>query len=230
MIDLVLNVDGAAVCALVFDSNRAPFVVRNPAYGRTAGTVVSFEVPWREGTAVRSASRNDLLRVLTPAASLPDVELLRGELSEDSSYGMSDRKYFKLEVPIYVAPRSDGITVFPFHRCWCDVETAGAVRKAKRFRIRTERFRDPLEVSEMPSVMLEHSSSELVARGPGKCAIGFAKMEDVPSWATPDVELIVSIHLEVVGGVAPILLDARAVPSTSGFGTTWFFRPRNAAT
>jgi len=38
-------VDGKSVVALVFDTSRAPFVVKNPAFGKTKGEV-EFEVPW----------------------------------------------------------------------------------------------------------------------------------------------------------------------------------------
>jgi hypothetical protein len=36
--------------ALLFDTSRRPFVVKNPVYGNVNGGPVAFEVPWREGT------------------------------------------------------------------------------------------------------------------------------------------------------------------------------------
>ena len=53
--ELHLEVTGKALVALLFETDRAPFLVKNPAGGE-----ISREVPWREATAVRSATRNDL--------------------------------------------------------------------------------------------------------------------------------------------------------------------------
>jgi len=57
------------VVALVFESDRAPYVVRNPEFG-VSKTSIAFEVPWREGTKVRSATRGDLLVLLAEKRSL----------------------------------------------------------------------------------------------------------------------------------------------------------------
>ncbi len=51
------------VVAMLFETDRAPFVVKNPAYGTVGGDPVSLEVPWREGATTRSARRRDLLRL-----------------------------------------------------------------------------------------------------------------------------------------------------------------------
>ena len=41
-------------------------MVKNPTFGKEAGERVSREVPWREGTAIRSATHSDLLKLLSP--------------------------------------------------------------------------------------------------------------------------------------------------------------------
>jgi hypothetical protein len=68
--------DGKTVVALVFETDRAPYVVKNPAFGNTTGEGVKFEVPWREGTIIRSATRSDLMLLFT------DVALLRSLYGE----------------------------------------------------------------------------------------------------------------------------------------------------
>ncbi len=81
---VLLNIphNGTTVSALLFETDRAPFVVKNAAYGLAgdAGEKVAFEVPWRNGTRTESAKRADLFKLLTPAARLPDVELLAAGL------------------------------------------------------------------------------------------------------------------------------------------------------
>ena len=65
--DLAVTVGDAVVVALVFGTDRAPFVVKNPG---------EFEVPWREATGTRSARRAELLTLLSPLQKLPSVEAL----------------------------------------------------------------------------------------------------------------------------------------------------------
>ncbi|MFE7723915.1 hypothetical protein ACFU44_33370 [Nocardia rhizosphaerihabitans] len=70
------------VVALLFETDRAPYLVKlpkvpkdpnNPASGyRWASNAV----PWREGTSVRSATRAELLSILAPLAALPKLDLV----------------------------------------------------------------------------------------------------------------------------------------------------------
>src|SRR5262249_7998798 len=61
MKDVNISWNGHAVVALQFETERAPFVVRNPAHGKSAGEPIELEVPWRDGTRTRSANRNELM-------------------------------------------------------------------------------------------------------------------------------------------------------------------------
>jgi hypothetical protein len=61
-IDANVRIDGNTVVALYFETQQgAPFVVEG-----TKGSYPEFVVPWREGTALRAARRDDLLRILVP--------------------------------------------------------------------------------------------------------------------------------------------------------------------
>src|SRR5207237_7556722 len=81
LVHLAVPTADGTVVGLLFDTTRAPFVVRNPAHGATGGGPVELEVPWRDGTAVRPARREDLVRLLVPLQQLPEVELLTCRLS-----------------------------------------------------------------------------------------------------------------------------------------------------
>ena len=61
--------------ALLFETDRAPFVVRYPSDGQG-----SHEVPWRDGTGVRTARRSDLLSILVPIKQRAAFEVLEAEL------------------------------------------------------------------------------------------------------------------------------------------------------
>src|SRR5262249_57432652 len=71
--ELNINVPskGVIVVAVLFETNRAPYVVRNPQEGQ-----IRFEVPWREGNSTRTARRRDLLRLLVPLQKMPELELI----------------------------------------------------------------------------------------------------------------------------------------------------------
>lgn len=114
--DLVVHAPGGAVVlALLFETDRAPFVVRNPA----GGGVVSREVPWREGTAVRSATHADLVQILAPLSKLPKVELVEGRLVLSPRGGPSpsggEGPGWTLLLRLFVTPVGER-AVFPLHR------------------------------------------------------------------------------------------------------------------
>jgi len=114
MTDVGVPHGGGTVVALLFETDRAPFVVKNPDGGK-----IGFEVPWREGTSVRSARREDLMRILVPAATVPDAEVLRAELRHhDHSISASQLLHdAAIDVRLYVHPRSGRCIFVPFHRC-----------------------------------------------------------------------------------------------------------------
>jgi hypothetical protein len=64
------EIDGLTVVALCFDTARAPFVVKCTSCG-----YVEREIPWREGNSTRSASRDEVLRMLKPMVELPHIEI-----------------------------------------------------------------------------------------------------------------------------------------------------------
>jgi len=76
--DLIVPTTGQSLVAVLFETERAPFVVKNPAYGQTGGGPVELEVPWRDGTRVRSARRSEMVRLLSPLAELPSLDVETG--------------------------------------------------------------------------------------------------------------------------------------------------------
>ena len=97
--------------ALCYETDRAPYVVKNPNGGG-----IDREVPWREGTAVRSAKREDLLRLLLPIARRPEVEVLYRSLltpTGETQPGIG----VMTELLLYLIPNADTRIVIPRHRC-----------------------------------------------------------------------------------------------------------------
>lgn len=183
--DLNVPVRGKTVVALLFDTDRAPYLVKNPVYGQPNGGPVQLEVPWREARSTRTASRSDLLRLLSPMQRAPSFELLDAwlkvypELGGSDAYGdqthSDDPKSFtwKLQMDFYVVPGADARVVIPFHCCmasfqfpmWID-ETQFASIEIKPFS--SIHMRRGTPAIGIDSVLIESTKYEAVFNGPGK--------------------------------------------------------------
>ncbi|WP_327585033.1 hypothetical protein OHA25_56605 [Nonomuraea sp. NBC_00507] len=112
--DLIVNIEGKEVIALAFETDRAPFVVRNPSYGKSGGGPVEREVPWRDGTSVRSATRADLIRLLLPTTALPTIDVISGygSLSQSHVHGRT----LHLTLYVYATLPMGQTVVLPNHQ------------------------------------------------------------------------------------------------------------------
>ena len=118
--DYNVPVNGDTVVALLFETDRAPFVVKNPSFGKGGGGPVSLEVPWRETTGVRTARRSDLLRLLSPLLRVPQVEVIGGNIQAYKLDGSGEPVLrWMLTLTLYVTPYGEERVTIPFHRCKC---------------------------------------------------------------------------------------------------------------
>ncbi len=111
VLSLAVPYKGVTVSAMVFATDAAPYVVKNPT-----GGPITLDVPWRQGTRVFSARRQDLLRILAPISELPEVELLEAELEVHDGHG-GENSVWNLRATIYVIPPLGKTSVIPRHRC-----------------------------------------------------------------------------------------------------------------
>jgi hypothetical protein len=66
LVDVVVRIENSSVVGLYFETDQGvPYVVES-----SKGAYPEFIVPWREGTGLRAAKREDLLRVLVPIRRL----------------------------------------------------------------------------------------------------------------------------------------------------------------
>ncbi len=115
------------VAALCFETTRPPYVIKNPAFGQASGCAVEFEVPWRDATRVRSATRSDLIRLLIPLSRLPKIEVLDGEIRFIRSQGKNSPEHLEYQLRLYVTPTASETLTFPFHRCTAVLKLDGKV-------------------------------------------------------------------------------------------------------
>jgi hypothetical protein len=180
--NLAVQTPKGMVVALLFSTERIPFVVKNPIYGQQNGGPVSYEVPWREATSIRSARRADLISILVPQSRLPQLELLSVnatlDLSSDSLYGQYKRGQFKLYLHLYMIPSGDDSLVIPFHRSSVELFYVGMSNPLKLNWVEfvpdfslegSQHFIGGRKVSRSPNAEL--SKSEIVLHGPTRVTL-----------------------------------------------------------
>jgi len=187
MRDLNIPVAEATVVALLFDTDRAPYLVKNPAYGQPSGGPVQLEVPWREARSTRTASRSDLLRILSPIQKAPSFELLNAWLKvypERADYHPNGPIYrddpknlaWKLHMDFYVVPRTDTRVVIPFHHCTASFKIPERIPETQFESIVMEPLsslshRGDNVTKRIDSVTIENTKYEVLINGPGKIVL-----------------------------------------------------------
>lgn len=140
----VLTKNGQTVVAIVFETNRAPYVVKNPSFGKQAGEGVALEVPWREGTKVRTATRADLLLLLNEANLL--LALL-GEL--EWNLAVSQANQFKQSQfrtkKFFQAQDKGGLQGLPEELKTLLLDTYVAISNAQSHKLTLETCHNPYE-------------------------------------------------------------------------------------
>jgi hypothetical protein len=221
--DLVVHADGLTVRALLFGGERVPYVVRNPDYGKTAG-VTELEVPWREGTSVRSARRSDLIQVLSPLRRSPKFEVLLGDVEVQES-GNNDE--WKASVRCYLEAPDGERVVIPHYRCSGQL---AAPDGQWTLPLEMLRFR-PVTVAarvhdELPT--LRQGAAQLIVDGPGLVTFegqAVSKFDAFPHGVAETV--LLQAQVGWVGGEVPVPIEVELLHTArndEGVKSTWVYR------
>lgn len=222
VLDLNVPVEGKFLVALLFDTERAPFVVKNPRYGTDPGVHVQCEVPWREARSTRSATRADLIRILVPASSLPEVELLSSDVTVHARGPAKDAPpssfTWHLEMRLYFVPRRMGdALVIPFHRCEAAVHVRSSQFQLPLSELRISppqrwagQGRDFYSVRD--SLTIDSTSSEVIITGPGILSLT-ANSTTSTLGCDPTQPLSAMASLTPVGIGSPLRVSIDLVPS-----------------
>ena len=198
LISLAVPAGGVTVVGLLFETERLPFVVRNPD-----GGTIAFEVPWRDGTGVRSARREDLIRLLVPRLQLPDFELLSGVLTADDATG-----WWALRLDFYVVPLSADRIVLPFHKCGAVMDIPDYVPnyplKVQLEPSHTGALGSPEAV--VHSLTIGSTQSEAVIDGPGKLEARAFFPLTIPT-IEPPLTASVRLVIHPIGVATPITIE-----------------------
>lgn len=216
-----------AVVSLLFEADRVPFVVRNPALG-VGKCPVELEVPWRTATGTRSARRSDLARLLSSLQELPHMEVLSASLAvtpelEDGPFGpvpSTDPQflYWDFSAQAYVVPRSASALVIPFHRSKGTVhlselgDSIALTKIALGPATSSIGLRGYVRSRKTESISVESTAYEVYIKGPGMLemnAQGTSEPDDLPRESSVGVTL----RLSVVDVDAPVVVHADLSPA-----------------
>lgn len=119
--EVSIGFSDTACTALAFSALRVPYMVKNPSFGREAGHVIESEIPWRDGTRIRTARRDEVLRLLIDYSHSPQVEFLSGNAfaipQENNSHKVAEGLVpIRIHIKFYVMPRNSDSIVIPHHR------------------------------------------------------------------------------------------------------------------
>jgi hypothetical protein len=213
-LSLDLNVPaggGKTVVALLFETDRAPFVVKNPVYGTKDGGPVQLEVPWREGTGVRSATRSDLIRLLSPLELLPSFEVMEGELKMKLPGDGSRRPTWWVLLKLYIAPKETPV-VIPYHRCrgTIRIDKSGVEASLSHISLYpANKIFGMFERGERPnSPTILESNDELIISGPGMMKIEASSQPGEPIDVLPVDSARVTLEIFPAHTERPAIVSA----------------------
>lgn len=200
--------DDKTLVSLLFGTERRPFVVKVPE-----GGPIDLEVPWRDGTRIRSAKRRELVTILTATSKNPSIEVLKGTLQLSRNLGSRYSGRHELRLDVYIEPQSADRVVIPFHRCKGNLRPQFAEAP---FPFGPISF---AQTTNRPSSMITCSATEVVVEGPGPVTIcgvppDLTMLGRFASDTTPQVEL----RLWPTASEVPILViaDFDDVPAREG--------------
>lgn len=166
--------EGSTVLAILFETDRAPYVVKNPSGGS-----IQFEVPWRSNTSTKTANRGQLLQILLPPQNIPKIELLSGQLTRQGA----EEWHWNLRMELYVSSNIKAPLVIPFHQCEAFLEFGQSfllvplkniklapppLQTGGGYRMVNNSALSPAQRPEHDSITIDGTSSEIMIKGAGK--------------------------------------------------------------
>jgi hypothetical protein len=208
--DLNVPIQGKIVVALLFNTERAPYVVRNPAFGKSGAGPVRWEVPWREARSTTTARREHLMRLLAPVTQQPETEPLAIELAVREELRPSEDPILRwyLTGGVYVIPRSQTPIVFPFHRCSLTVKLGEQppVEDWELFLLSNTPGWSLSDVA-LPSTQIEVGSSEVTVFRPGTVTLNIARSETRPMPSAWPQRASGVLRLPAIGALTPNVIE-----------------------
>lgn len=117
--EYVFDIQNVTIIVLIIYSDTAPYVTKNPRFGHEKGDNIEFEVPIRKNTRVTSASRSDLLRLLLPTITFPELEILFANCRLNHITNRKYQLYFYSNLYFYKPVNERSNCTLPLHKSNC---------------------------------------------------------------------------------------------------------------
>ncbi|HEY5231515.1 MAG TPA: hypothetical protein VIJ11_11580 [Galbitalea sp.] len=200
--------NGEVVTALLFATDRAPYVVKNEA-----GHSPEFEVPIREGTRTRSAHRDELLRMLIPAVTAPPALLLSAHVSAQwfaaqatDAYrqGRDECTQLSGAAKVFLEYSSSSGILLPVHEMSAELSNGETTVRA-RVTVR----RNPKGVPPPPTFGVEVRPDGVAVTGPGAftCRFGATLIGDERALTAATASWELRLSFGVTGSPRPVRLS-----------------------
>lgn len=183
-------VDDKQLIAIAFDTERAPYLVKNEKGGE-----ITCDVPIRKGVSTYSANRSQLLSILAPVHRQPIIDFIRADASASEaplSPGAAKLGEWAwlFSAKFYVSPQSSSRVVLPFHQMRWTLEVNGETVSELGF-----------ENNKVSTV--EVTTSEVIIDKPGMVDLILACKTLAEPVAAE--EIILRYDILPFGGVIPLL-------------------------
>lgn len=195
-----------ALMVLEFDVARKPYVFK-PEPRRT-----DREIPWREGTGTRSATRDELVTLFVQRSELPNAFLLNAVLTASKS---QHELQWVLHTDLYVEADPSTTLVIPEQRCRGEVvcEELQITAPLERFAFHMP-FGDTHQVQALPGQVAYRAagSTNIVASGLSGLPLGTA--------GRPTQDVVVYLELWAARAAEAFRFQETFVPTTPS-DDTW---------
>jgi hypothetical protein len=231
--DVNVPVNGKVLTALLLSTERAPFVVRNPVFGKPDAGPVELEVPWREGRKTRSATRSDLLRLLVPITRLPTVEMLGAWIHVAEPSPSSSQSYsWDITAHLYLVPGDSKTLIIPCHRCHIRIKTGDGALNIEGMSLEP-RIGPSIVKFGLDSVTVACTKSEAVIHGGGALDVRAHIITSVThGLPEPDTEVRMRVSLTPAGADKSVAVEEKLERAKGqlghGLAATWSFHKPSA--
>jgi hypothetical protein len=235
---IVVSWQTKPVAALCFNTDRAPYVVKNPLFGLREGGSVEWEIPWREGAATRSATRNDVLLLLAPLRKAPKVTFLSGHVTLEQGTKQTKEVTFRVRANLYVVPSQESTVVFPYYCASVTVSPrpgvelpaewitmgAGPRKKLEFGRIALASRNQPHVTVNSGMDMIHATPDDIIIQVPGKIEVSASvPVESIQPDETLPIEVRISLT-DIVSEAGVSIACTSALPKPGGKHVTWWLR------
>jgi len=209
--DLVNNLvvqipSGGSVVVFAFQTDGAPYVIKNPE-----GKGPALEVPIRTATKTEWARRSDLIRMLARRVHTPNAVPLDSEMQVlwhgarepnlQGIGGQTEHISMSVQLNMFIEHLAPEYAMLPHYSMRAELEVAG-----KRYSMTVDEYR-PTDKGHSPSLHgVEVRSDGLLLTGPGRafvwcrCTLTSVSREEAQDWQS----VIVRLSMPVTGNDAPV--------------------------